>query len=180
MLNQSNSFSGPVSIYNGTVSVANIGNSGAISNLGTNGTINLGSVGTNNAAVTATLLYTGTGETTDKVVKLNGLTSNSTSIIDASGSGLLKFTSAVTGVDGSKTLTLQGTGTGELAAGLGNFGTGVLSLTKSGTGTWTLSGNNTFTGATTVNTGGTLVLSGSNAPSATTVTGTLQLKSANA
>jgi autotransporter-associated beta strand protein len=180
VLNQANSFSGPVNIYNGTVSVANIGNSGSNSNLGTNGTINLGSVGTNNAAVTATLLYTGAGETTDKVVKLNGLTSNSTSIIDASGSGLLKFTSAVTGVDGSKTLTLQGTGTGELAGALNNFGTGVLSLTKSGTGTWTLSGNNTFTGATTVNTGGTLVLSGSNAPSATTVSGTLQLRNANA
>jgi len=180
VLNQANSFSGSVNIYNGTVSVANIGNSGSNSNLGTNGTINLGSVGTNNAAVTATLLYTGSGETTDKVVKLNGITSNSTSIIDASGTGLLKFTNSVTGVDGSKTLTLQGTGTGEMAAALNNFGTGVMSVTKSGTGTWTLSGNNTFTGATTVNTGGTLVLSGSNAPSATTVTGTLQLKNANA
>ena len=180
VLNQANSFSGTVNIYNGTVSVANIGNSGSNSNLGTNGTINLGSVGTNNAAVTATLLYTGSGETTDKVVKLNGLTSNSTSIIDASGSGLLKFTSSATGVDGSKTLTLQGSGTGEMAAALNNFDTGALSLTKSGTGTWTLSGNNTFTGATTVNTSGTLVLSGSNAPSATTVSGTLQLKNANA
>lgn len=180
VLNQANSFSGSVNIYNGTVSVANIGNSGSNSNLGTNGTINLGSNGTNNAAVTATLLYTGSGETTDKVVKLNGLTSASTSIIDASGSGLLKFTNSVTGVDGSKTLTLQGSGTGEMAAPLNNFGTGVLSVTKSGTGTWTLSGNNTFTGATTVNTGGTLILSGSNAPSTTSVTGTLQLKNANA
>jgi len=180
VLNQANSFSGPVNIYNGTVSVANIGNSGSNSNLGTNGIINLGSVGTNNAAVTATLLYTGSGETTDKVVKLNGLTSNSTSIIDASGSGLLKFTSSVTGVDGSKTLTLQGSGTGEMAAALNNFGTGVLSLTKAGTGSWTLSGANPYTGATNINAGALQVTNANAIASSSSLTmasgATLQLR----
>lgn len=159
VLNAANSFSGAVNIMNGTVSVASIGNSGSNSNLGTNGTINLGNVGAGNVAVTSTLLYTGAGETTDKVVNLAGFGSLATSIIDASGSGLLKFTSAVTGVDGSKTLTLQGTGSGELAGALNDFGTGVLTFTKGGTGSWTLSGANTYTGSTTVS-GGTLIVTG--------------------
>ena len=67
---------------------------------------------------------------------------------------------------GAKTLTLQGSNTGNNAFnGLianGTVGAGaVISLTKAGNGTWILPNNNTFTGGVTVN-GGTLTLSGTN------------------
>ncbi|MEO5914363.1 MAG: autotransporter-associated beta strand repeat-containing protein [Luteolibacter sp.] len=158
VLNAANSFNGPVNILNGTVSATTIGNSGENSALGTNGTINIGEVSVNTTANTANLTYTGSGETTNKTINLVGYSSQSTAIIEASGSGLLKFTSPINGSTGSRVLTLQGTGSGELASGLTDFSTGVLSVTKAGTGSWTLSGANSNTGTLAV-AGGTLNLS---------------------
>ena len=166
-LSASNTFSGPINISTaaGTVSVSNIGVSGAASNLGTSGTINIGA-----AAVAGVLVYTGTGETSDKVINLAGTTGGVT--IDQSGSGILKFSNSptVTG-SGAKTLTLQGStgGAGEIAGGIAN-GSLATALTKAGTGAWTLSGANSYTGATTVS-GGKLIVSGSLSGSVTTVNG---------
>jgi autotransporter-associated beta strand protein len=156
-LNAANSFSGGVNINAGSVSVTNVGISGANSNLGTNGTINIGATTTG-----GTLLYTGAGETSDKVINLAGTTGGAT--IDQSGAGLLNITGNLTATGaGAKTLTLQGStaGTGELASAIMDSGSGAISVTKAGTGTWTLPGNNTYSGPTTVS-GGILILSGSN------------------
>ncbi len=159
-LNAANSFSGGVNINAGSVRVANVGNSGANSNLGANGTINIGATTSG-----GTLVYTGTGETSDKVINLAGTTGGAT--IDQSGaSGLLKFSSALTATGvGAKTLTLQGStaGTGEIAGAIVDSSSGATSVTKAGTGTWTLSGNNSYTGATTVS-AGTLSFQGGSAP----------------
>ena len=128
-----------------------------------NGTINFGA-----ATTTGTLIYTGAGETTDRVVNLAGTSGGGT--IDQSGTGLLKFTSALTATGvGSKTLTLQGStaGTGEINGAIVN-GAGTTAVTKTGTGKWTLSGASTYTGPTNVN-GGELAVSGSISGS-TTVT----------
>jgi len=129
------SLGAPTSIVNGTI---DIGNSGKRANV--------------------TLNYTGTGETTDRVINL-GFNSSSSQTLSASGSGLLKFTGqlkSTTGTTGSFILT--GTGTGEFVLGLPNLPTG--GLTKNGTGTWTLSGANTYTGATAINVGKLWVATG--------------------
>jgi autotransporter-associated beta strand protein len=143
----------------GRLSVSNIGSVGSLSsNLGassnaTNAQVNLGI-----QANTATLIYTGTGETTNRVIRLNA-TDLSGATLDQSGTGLLKFTANLSQdatAAGTRTLTLQGStaGTGEFAGVIANAGTGAFTaLSKAGSGTWTLSGANTFTGGLTISAG---------------------------
>ena len=177
LTNASNSFSGAVSIAGNTsgttttLNVAGIGNTGAASYLGKNSTINIGA----SSSGTNILKYTGTGETTDKVINLASTSNSNQASLDASNaSGLLKFTSdfTATGTASSKVLNLIGTGNAEIAGAIVNNTSGnvtnVTNVTKSGAGTWTLSGNNTYTGTTTIS-GGTLVISGTNSGSAITV-----------
>jgi autotransporter-associated beta strand protein len=61
---------------------------------------------------------------------------------------------------GVRTLTLGGDGQGFLNVSLGNNGASATSLIKDGTGTWTLSQPNTFSGSATIN-DGTLIAQGS-------------------
>ena len=167
LLTGPNTYTGKTSISNGSLSVSSLNSvtgGNASSNLGApatsaNGTIDIGS-----GANAATLLYTGTGETTDRVVNLAGTTGGVT--LDQSGSGLLRFSSALTATgSGAKTLTLQGStaGTGEIAGAIVNYtGAGgplATSVTKAGTGTWTLSGTSSYTGVTTISGGGILSVS---------------------
>jgi len=151
-----NTYTGNTTISGtGKVSVSSIGNSGASGNLGAGTTINFA----NTTTSPGSLLYTGTGEVTSKIINLNGTTGGAT--IDQSGSGLLKFTGTNTASgNGLKTLTLQGStaGTGEISGAIVNS-TSATSLSKAGTSTWTLSGNNPYTGNTSIN-AGTLALSG--------------------
>src|SRR6185295_9527821 len=93
----------------------------ASSNLGAPTTVANGMIALGATATSGTLKYTGTGETTDRVIDLAGTTGGGT--LDQSGTGLLKFTSAMTASGaGSKTLTLQGStaGTGEIAGAIVN------------------------------------------------------------
>jgi autotransporter-associated beta strand protein len=168
-----NTYTGDTSIKTGTLVVASIGNAGAAPNdLGGGTNIILGSVG-----ATGTVVYVGGGETTSKNI---GLTASGTGggIIDQSGSGLLEFTGILYGTQPfAKSITLQGsaTGSGEFAGAITENGTNQCSVIKSGTGLWTLSAaTNTYTGATTVNSG-TLAIAGSgtisNSPTITVASG---------
>ena len=85
----------------------------------------------------------------------------------------------------SRTLTLGGAGTWNVASTIANGGTATAgAVTVTATGNTTLSGNNTYDGVTTMNAaGGTLTLSGNNSGAAggvTLTTGTLNLNNANA
>ena len=166
VLSGANTYTGVTSITGGgVISVSSIKDlAGGSSNLGAPVTVANGTITMGSSANSGQLTYTGTAANTNRRVDLAGTTGGA--VLDQSGTGLLKFTSAFTATGaGIKTLTLQGStaGTGEIAGAIvNNSGTNLTSVTKSGTGTWNLSGTNTYTGATTV-TSGTLLINGSTA-----------------
>ena len=147
----SSSLGAPTTVANGTI---HLGTGGSTAQSGIGNTFQAGG-----------LIYTGTGETTDRIISMND-GGSITSTIDQSGTGHLKFLSSFTSLDqrGNKTLLLRGstTGTGEIAGVIPNANSGATLLTKTGTGTWTLSGANTYAGTTTIS-GGALVLANANA-----------------
>ncbi|MGH6643119.1 MAG: beta strand repeat-containing protein, partial [Bradyrhizobium sp.] len=153
-----NNYTGTTTIRNGTINVATINSvvgGTATSSLGApttalNGTIALGS-GSNSVA----LNYTGTGETTDRVINFAG--SGGTATISNSGTGALIFSSAPTFAAGSKTVTL-GAATDSIGGTIGviaNGSSGTVTLVKNGltNSTWILTGTNTHTGSTTISGG---------------------------
>jgi autotransporter-associated beta strand protein len=166
ILSGQNTYAGPTSILGGVVSVSSLNSvsgGSASSNLGAPTTAADGTIRMSPGA-TGTLRYTGTGETTDRVIDLVGTTFGA--FIEQAGTGELKFTSdlAASG-EGSKALVLSGStaGTGELAGAIvDNSGTHKTSLRKDGSGLWTVSGPNTFTGNVLIN-GGVLRITNSSA-----------------
>lgn len=152
-----NTYTGPTVLDAGTLSVASL-NSVAkgkpSSSLGGPTTVEAGEIVIGDGP--CTLIYTGTGESSDRVMNLAGKRSAVT--FEHAGTGLFKLTSAflLSGYGADKTIVLTGdtVGVGELAGDLADpydrAGKATTAVTKSGAGTWTLSGTNTYTGRTTV------------------------------
>lgn len=187
-----NSFSGPVAIQAGSITVTSLNSvSGgtATSNLGTPTTAENGTISLGLTTVAGSLIYNGNGETSDRILQLPGSTGGAT--ITQGGNpylpstrgevGLLKFTSnvlipGVAAVDNRKTLTLNNAprastgsavGKGEISGSIGDSlqgtsGQTATSITKTGSGTWILSGANTYSGTTRVQVG-TLAIARANA-----------------
>jgi len=161
ILSGSNTFSGGMTINAGNVSISSIKNmdAGIPSSLGmpTNGN---GTIGLGNAS---RLIYTGTGDSSDREFEMQG----STIRLTQSGSGPLILTGNLTAnVSGAKALTLDGSSaaTGELAGTIVNPPeSGNTRITKDGSGIWILSGTNEYLGPTVIN-AGTLIV-GSDTPS---------------
>jgi len=124
-LSGTNIYTGTTSIRNGTLSIGSIKNVGAgASNVGAPTTVANGTISIGAGPLNGGLLYTGTAQDTDRVINLAGGAGGAT--LTQSGSGLLKFTSAMTTTGlGSKTLTLQGStaGTGEIGGAIVDNGT---------------------------------------------------------
>ncbi len=163
-LSGANSFSGATAIQSGTLRVASlnrVAGGTASSNLGAPTTSANGTIALGNSATTGQLTYTGSGETTDRVINLAGTTGGGT--LDASGAGPLVFTNPFTATGtGSKLLTLQGSSsaTNTIAAAIVNKDVNNrTSLTKDGAGLWMLNGMTTYSGPTTV-ANGTLAING--------------------
>jgi len=141
-----------ISARGGMVSVAKMGNQGAIdSNLGCGTSIFFQNEGN------GCLIYTGSGETSDRLINFSR-----NARLDQSGTGDLILTQDLVVGANTKTLTLMGSGTGagEIAGVIGP-GSGATSLAKEGSGLWRLTAANTYTGTTTVR-DGTLTLCGAN------------------
>ena len=172
-LTGASTFSGAVDVQAGTLSVPSIGSvGGSASALGipanaSNAMIRMGSTTT-----TGALSYTGAGETSNRLIGLNGSTGGAT--ISADGTGALVLSSGAKAfAAGAKTLTLGGAAASSIdnQIGLIEDYAGTVSVLKSGASTWVLSTANAYTGTTSVNEG-ILRLS-----AAQTLTGALQLGS---
>ncbi|MCX6877433.1 MAG: autotransporter-associated beta strand repeat-containing protein [Verrucomicrobia bacterium] len=163
-LSGKNTYSSQTILESGTLSVASLNSvvkGKTSSSLGTPTDIEAGEIviGEEGKDGECALIYTGTGETTDRVINLVG--KNSTMTFDQSGSGLFKLTSDlwISGYGSNKQIALTGdsAGTGDFAGSIVNpydrAGKATTSLTKSGKGTWSLSGTNSYTGPTTVKQG---------------------------
>lgn len=165
-LGSNNTYSGKTTINNVTLVTPSLKNAGTTSSLGDATSANA-VIGINNGR----LRYTGSGDSTDRVIDLEGTTGGAT--LEASGSGAIVFTSDFTATGaGTKTLTLGGTNLGlnEIRSAIvNNSATNVTSVTKDGVGRWVFSGTNTYTGATTIS-GGTLALSGSGSIASSSLT----------
>ncbi len=151
-------------------------------------TANGGSINFGNSDPLATanlgLGWTVAGPGIPTTATINGLATNSNAgpsnqtgiVVWLKNDGTTSFTaspggSTYTFTNQSRTLTLTGSSTGNntVANALTDSAKGKLAISKTGAGKWNLSGNNSYTGATTVN-AGTLALGSVNALGATSST----------
>jgi len=161
-----NTYSGQTILEGGTLSVVSLNsvvNGKASSGLGAPTDVETGEIVIGSGDGECALIYTGTGETSDRVINLAG--KNATVTFDQSGAGLVKLTSTfvISGYGANKTIVLKGdtAGAGEIAGNIfdpyDRAGKASTAVTKSGTGIWTFSGINSYSGPTVV-TAGTLAL----------------------
>lgn len=158
-LQGSNTFTGPITITGGTVSINSIANGGAASPLGQSSSAASNLLLGNGT----TLTYTGGAASSDRSFTINGTAAAHGATINANSTGALNLTSTSAigygTLDQTRTLTLSGANnlanTHVLAAQITNNGSGAVTLAKTGTGSvWHLTNpNNSFTGGVTFNRG---------------------------
>ena len=160
VLSGANTYTGTTTINGGTLVVTSLPSVGAgPGSLGAPTTVVNGTI----ALTGGTLRYTGTGDTTDRILSIP---TTAAATVEASGSGPIVFTSDLSVTGGNtKSFTLGGTSTAAnefRGAIVNNSLINLTQLAKTGPGTWLISGTNTYTGSTTVS-DGTLRLGSSSA-----------------
>lgn len=113
-----NTYSGGTRVLQGLLAVSQLNNTGSAGNAGTGSVISLG-----NGMTGASLVYTGTGENTNRSINLSGTGGGPTMTQSgASGNFNLSGSLTATGV-GAKTLTLNGStaATGEISGTIGTI-----------------------------------------------------------
>lgn len=145
------SYTGPTVINSGTLEVVSLADGGMNSSIGAS-TAAAGNLILDGG----TLDYIGDGDSTNREFTLG--TNDST--LASSGAGTIEYSHTgpvtLTGTDTPRTLTLDGTNTGDnrFSLRLDDNGTGMTSLTKDGPGTWRLTNpGSTYTGVTTISGG---------------------------
>jgi fibronectin-binding autotransporter adhesin len=136
-----NSFGSDVTISAGTLVANTIAAAGANSSLGTGSTTPAIAI-----AATATLKLEGAAGT---YTTARAITIGNGTTIDVTGAGTFFLNGNITGT--AAALVLTGTGNGVIN---GVIGTTTGALTKNGSGNWQLGGNNTYSGVTTISSGG--------------------------
>lgn len=158
-LGAANTYQGPTQVSAGTLSVSRLGNSatpGATSvGDSASGNTNAGAILLGNGTTGGGILqYTGSGEVSDRKIRLNTTTGGNQ--IHADGTGALILTNVVNDLgSGAKTLNLRGNNTaGNMITSQLSDNGGALSITVDGGATWILTnpGNN-YTGTTTASAG---------------------------
>ena len=155
-----NTYSGDTTFFDGTFTITSFGNAGNPSSVGTSGTIWLGNA---DSSRDASLVYAGTGETTDKTIYFGaGSGSRTISTLGATGPMVLNFF-GINGTASLPKLTFSGDSIGNVLNGLifDPSTSTTTTVTKSGTGSWKFTADNTYRGTTTLNSnGGTLLIDG--------------------
>ena len=166
-----NSYTGATTVGAGTLSINTLTDWGVDSSIG-KGT-NTGQIFLGSGANDGTILYTGSGNTSNRRFRIGNTTAADTggAVIKNDGSGALVlnnvfFNTANTSVTTSRTLTLGGanTDTNTISGSISDNATalgGTVAVTKTDAGTWVLSGSNSYTGGTTVS-AGSLIINGNN------------------
>lgn len=175
-LGAANTYKGKTTILQNILEVSTLANKGVVSSIGTGdstGTTHIIDIATattsaTNYNVVATLRYTGdTNSVTDRPLNVSngggaGNVISVTAVLENTGTGTVKFTSAFTaaGSNPSQRL-LRLTGTNQGANEIVSFANVNPTITsrveKTGTGTWVLTGASTYTGGTTISDGTLLV-----------------------
>ena len=161
--NSANTYTGSTTINGGILSVAKLANGGSNSSIGASS-----NAASNLVLNGGTLLYTGSGDTTNRNYTFGNATTASGATIDSSGTGALVIGGSMTAINAAantQVLTLNaaaGTGNNTISGIVdSNTGTGALTgVTKTGAGTWIIGAGSTYTGATTISSGTLGVASG--------------------
>ena len=144
LTNDTSDFTGNLVGQNGgNLSISSIKNSGVASAAGAGSTVG---TGLNNVIV-----YTGTGDSTNRTFSIFG--AGDDTLKNNGTSGALEWTGAFTNTKpGASTLRFSGTNTAanDFQGNLANSGANILTVTKEEAGTWIFSGANTYTGTTTI------------------------------
>ncbi|PAW68410.1 MAG: hypothetical protein B9S34_02635 [Opitutia bacterium Tous-C1TDCM] len=148
-LNTSSSFTGDVKIYEGILKTSSIEYNGTHSALGAGSNIGFG-----NGSDSGTLLYEGSGTSTDRNIILAGTTGGASILNNGTGGIRLSGAFSAPGL-GAKSFTLGGSNTDDnyFDGDIVDSASGATSLVKTGTGSWILAGTNTYTGGTLISDG---------------------------